>query len=191
LAQRAGRPRSPEADEAILRATIDIIAETGFEALTVEGVAARANVGRPTIYRRYRNKLELIFAAVSAISEQELLYRDTGTSRGDLRLIASTLADRLLGTELGRLWPAMIFEGNRTPELAVRYHAFNAQRREAFLTALERCVARGDLRADIDPDIVADFLAAPIFLRFLVTGEPIDTAFIDTVVDGTMRAFAP
>jgi hypothetical protein len=85
----------------------------------------------------------------------------------------------------------MIAEGNRTPELAERYHAFNAARRDAFRAALTRCVSRGDLRDDVGLDAMANFLVAPVYMSFLVTGEPLDERFIKTTVDATLRAFAP
>jgi AcrR family transcriptional regulator len=188
-ANRRGRARSVKVDRAILAAALELLAEAGVEGLTFERVAARAGVGRPTVYRRYRSKLDLLLAAVASMSDLRVLYRDTGSSWGDLHAIAAALASLLVDTQAGKLLPSMIMEGNRTPELAARYHEFNAERRATFKAAIRRCISRGDLREDIDVDVVADFLAAPIYMRFLVTGEPLDAPFIHTTVDATMRAF--
>jgi AcrR family transcriptional regulator len=190
-ANRRGRARSARVDQAILDAALELLVETGMDGLSFERVAIRAGVGKPTVYRRYDGKLDLLLAVLASLSDPQVIYRDTGTSRGDLEAIVTSLASLLVDTVGGRLLPLIIAEGNRTPELAARYHAFIAARREAFKAALARCVSRGDLRDDIGLDFVADSLAAPIYMRFLVTGEPLDARFIEITVDATLRAFAP
>lgn len=178
-------------DRAILDAAIAIVTETGIEDLTIDGVARRAGVGRPTVYRRYKGKLELLLAAVSHIARQPESYPDTGSTEGDLRVIATTFASGLSDTAAGQLMPWMIAEGNRDPERAREYHAYVTDRRGEVVNALRRGIERGDLRPDVDLEVVADFLAAPIFFRLLFTGAPADEAFIDTVVEVTLRGFGP
>jgi AcrR family transcriptional regulator len=178
-------------DQRILDATIDLFAEVGFEGLTFERVAARAGVGKPSVYRRYGSKLDLALAAITSISEHRVLYRDTGDSRNDLRAFMSDLLSIFLETATGKILPSMIAEGNRTPELAARYHGFTAERRVALKAALRRCISRGDLAETSNLDLVADFLTAPIYLRLLVTGDPLNDKFIDETVDATLRAFGP
>src|SRR5438132_7533609 len=102
-ARRPGRPRSAEADEAILEAAVDLFAEVGLEGLTVEGVAARAGVGKATIYRRYPGKVDIVVAAARRFTEGPVEAPDTGTTRGDLRELVDGLVRLLTKTPLGRV----------------------------------------------------------------------------------------
>ena len=98
---KRGRPRSTEADEAILEAAIDAFVEQGWNGLTIEGVAARAGVGKATIYRRYQSRMDLLFAAVRKLAQERDPVPDTGTLRGDLlALVASEYRERLLEVAL-------------------------------------------------------------------------------------------
>ena len=108
-----GRPRSAEADEAILDATLELFADAGLEGLTVEGVAARAGVGKATVYRRYPGKLELVVASLKASADVEAPPPDTGAVRGDLRELVDTLIARLTGTAVGRAMPMLVAEAAR------------------------------------------------------------------------------
>ncbi len=187
--RRPGRPRSAAADQAILSATIDVLAEEGFEGMSVEGVAARARVGKATIYRRYPSKVELVMAAVARVAAEHAPWQDTGTTRGDLQALARGFVVALDGTEFGRLVHAMLGATSRSPDLASSYHGFVARRRAITYEVIERGISRGDLRADTPLDLVADLIVSPIFFRVLVTGGAIDAAFADQLVDAIMRAF--
>jgi AcrR family transcriptional regulator len=108
-ARKPGRPRSAEADGAILEAAVDLFAEGGFDGLTVEGVAARANVGKATIYRRYPCKVDMVIAASRSFAlDDDDLLPDTGTTRGDLRALVGGVIAMLTTTPIGRALPSMV-----------------------------------------------------------------------------------
>ncbi len=190
-ARRPGRPRSAEADDAILAATVDILAVGGYDALTVERVAARAGVAKATVYRRYTGKVELVIAALAFVAERNLPAPDTGSTRGDLEALIDGYTHALLETPFGRLTHTMIGALQRNAHLADAYHSFVAMRRAQTGAVVERAIARGDLRADTDVDLAVDLLAAPIVHRVVVTAAPLDRPYVRALVDAFLRAFAP
>ena len=191
LVARTGRPRSAEADEAILDAALEQFAELGYDGLSVEGVAECAGVSKTTIYRRYASKTALVLAACERVCHAVSPAPDTGSLHGDLEAILANLC-RLLGTTVaGRAVPQLVSESARIPDLADAYHVFVAQRREKCRTALRRGIERGDARADLDVEAAADLVAAPVFYRHLVTGAPLDARFRRAHLDNVLRALAP
>lgn len=185
-----GRPRSLEADEAILEAAVDVFAEVGLEALTMEGVAARAGVGKNTLYRRYPNKLDLVVSAVRCYTKVGAPAPDTGTTRGDLRAIVDDLVAIVTDTPMGRMLPTLVAARARVPELDVAYSEIVADKRARSSAVVQRGIERGDLRADADVEAVVDCLVSPIFYRFLVTHAPLDARFRASVTETALRAFA-
>jgi AcrR family transcriptional regulator len=191
ITRAPGRPRSLAADEAILEATVELFAEVGLEALTVEGVAARAGVGKNTIYRRYPTKLDLVLAAVRCYTRVDAPPPDTGTTRGDVRALVDGLVAILTETPLGRMVPILVTARARIPELDAAHREIVAEKRARSAVVVERGIERGDFRADVDVDVVIDAFVSPIFYRFLVTNAPLDEPFRADVVDNVMRAFGP
>ena len=189
VTRRPGRPRSAEADVAILEAAVELFAEVGLEGLTVEGVAARAGVGKATIYRRYPGKVELVVAAARCFTQGPTEAPDTGTTRGDLRELVDGLITMLTTTPLGRALPILVAARTRIPELDLAYAEIVAEKRSRGEAVVRRGIERGELRADVDAELVIDSYASPIFYRFLITGTPLDDAFASALVDTTMRAF--
>src|ERR671910_1646939 len=173
VGREMGRPRDARADRAILETTLELIAECGVHAFRTEDVAARAGVGKGTIYRRYRSKEELVTAAVAALVREEIAVPDTGSTRGDL-LALMREAVELYGSSLpGRLMPKLIGAMGDNPELARAVRdGFVAGRRSALSEVLRRGVERGDLRPDLDLELALDVLGGPLFYRLLVTGGP-------------------
>lgn len=189
-ARRPGRPRSPEADVAILGAAVEIFAEAGLEGLTVEGVAARAGVGKATIYRRYPCKVDLVVAAARCFTQADEAPPDTGSTRGDLRALVDALIAALTTTPLGRALPILVAARTRVPELDVAYAEIVADKRGRSAAVIRRSIERGDLRADVDPEIIVDCYVGPIFYRFLITHAPLDDEFASELVEATLRAFS-
>ena len=190
-ARRPGRPRSTEADEAILEAAVDLFAEGGYDGLTVEGVAARANVGKATIYRRYPCKVDLVIAASRCFAlDDDDLAPDSGDTRTDLRALVDSLIEMVTTTPIGRALPMMVADRARIPELAEAHRALVAEKRARHRIVLQRGIDRGDLRADVDLEVVIDSYVGPIFYRFLISDAPLDAAFADTLVDSVLRAYA-
>ena len=164
-ARRPGRPRSTEADEAILEAAVDLFAEGGFDGLTVEGVAARANVGKATIYRRYPCKVDLVIAASRCFAlDDDDLAPDSGDTRTDLRALVDWLIEMVTTTPIGRVLPMMVADRARIPELAEAHRGLVAEKRARHRIVLQRGIDRGDLRADVDLEAVIDSYVGPDLL---------------------------
>ncbi len=154
-----GRPRSARSHQAMLQATLELLAEVGFEAMSIEAIAARAGVGKTTIYRRYSSKAELVADAVESIRE-EIVIPDTGSLWGDMDTLIQTAAQISLNP-LGRQTVAMIISSaSSNAEFAQIYWTKYLQpRREAFAVVLERAKARQEVKPDIDPGLVFDTMS--------------------------------
>ena len=191
-ARRApGRPRSARADEAIIEAVLDLMADgTTVEALSMEAVAARAGVGKATIYRRWPNKESLIVDAIGSLKGP--LPELTGESvREDLlTMLRSTIKGR--ASRAGRIMPCLIPELHRNPELQRQYQRIAEPRREHMREVLRRGVAEGELRADLDIEVAAALLNAPMMVQNMLNWNPaLDTAklpeqILDALLPGMM-----
>jgi AcrR family transcriptional regulator len=179
-----GRPRSAEADRAILRAAVDLLADEGYGGVTMEGVASRAGVGKATVYRRWPCKSALVVDAVTACRESGSQPPDTGSIRGDLLVFVRGFMHHLRTSDAGRVMPALVAELSRNPELAAEFReTFLQPRRAKVLEAVRRGVARGEVRSGVDAELVADGVVALLMHRFLVTGMEIDDELPERVVD--------
>jgi AcrR family transcriptional regulator len=186
-----GRPRSAEADRAILRAAVDLLADEGYGGVTMEGVAARAGVGKATVYRRWPCKSALVVDAVTTCRESGVLPPDTGSARADLLVFIRGFMDHLRTSDAGRVMPALVAELSRSPELAQAFReGFVQPRRAKVLEAVRRGVDRGEVRAGVDPELVADGVVALLLHRFLVTGMEIDDGLPERLVDMLWRGIA-
>lgn len=154
-----GRPRSAQSHQAMLQATLELLAEVGFEAMSIEAIAARAGVGKTTIYRRYNGKAELVADAIENIRE-EVLIPDTGSLWGDMDALIQNAAQISLNP-LGRQTVAMIISSAASnAEFAQIYWTKYLQpRREAFAVVLERAKARQEVKPDLDPELVFDTMS--------------------------------
>lgn len=186
-----GRPRSPEADRAILRAAVDLLADEGYGGVTMEGVAARAGVGKATVYRRWPCKSALVVDALTACRESGSQPPDTGSTRDDLLVFVRGFMHQLRTSDAGRVMPALVAELSRNPELAEEFReGFVQPRRAKVLEAVRRGVERGEVRAGVDAELVADGVVALLMHRFLVTGMEIDDDLPVRVVDVLWRGIA-
>jgi AcrR family transcriptional regulator len=186
-----GRPRSTEADAAIATAAMAVLAESGFEGVTVEAVAARAGVARSTVYRRFPGKPELLVTVLAHSCQGLVPDPDTGTVVGDLEALASGLQHALTETDLGRALPAIIAASACNPEVAAAHKAFVSQRRTVMLLAIGRGIERGEVAPDVDPDTLADLVVGPIFHRRFTGPRPVSDAWIREIVARAVRACAP
>jgi AcrR family transcriptional regulator len=182
VARGPGRPRDPELDRAILEATIDVLETDGFHNLSIDAVAARAKVGKTTIYRRWPSKAPLVVDALAhlkAPSSREI--PDDLSTRASLVRLMSDLVRRSSSAE--QLLAGLVDEMARDPELAEAVRTrLVADRRRAIYEVLERGIERGEIRPDVDVEIVADLLGGPVVIRRLLTGRPVTTRFIREVV---------
>ena len=186
-----GRPRSPDVDHAIRRAAIDLLAEESFDALTIEGVAARAGCGKATIYRRWPSKSALVVDAVAACRDAGYPPPETGSAREDLLGYVRGFMHHLRTSDAARVMPALVAELSRNPDLATAFReGFVQPRRARVVDAVRRGVQRGQVRPDVDPELVADAVVAILQHRFLVTGMDIDDDLPGRVVDMLWKGIA-
>jgi AcrR family transcriptional regulator len=183
----AGRPRSGRVHQAILQAALEEVAEHGYEGLTMEGIAARAGVGKAAVYRRWGSR-DGVLAAAAATFVRSTGVPDTGAVGTDLKWLVHGSLTVYRGLA-GRVIPGLISALAHDTELAAAVReGFVASRREAVREVVERGIQRRELRQDIDIELTLDLLMAPLFYRFLITGAAVDeevaTALVDTVLRG-------
>lgn len=174
-----GRPRSEQARVAILRSTLKMLQESGFADFTIEEVADRAAVGKATVYRWWPNKGALIADAFAGSVTPDLHFPDTGLIDQDMSRQMRQLIKVFNGAQ-GRIVSAILGAGQSDPELieAFRERFLMPRRREAYAT-LRRGIARGELRRDVDLDLLLDSLYGPIYMRFLIRHDRLTPEFVD------------
>ena len=186
-----GRPRSEKARQAILRSTLQLLAKNGFSDLTIEDVAARAGVGKATVYRWWPNKGALIADAFASSTTRHLHFPDTGTLAEDMSRQMRQLVKVFTGPR-GRIVSAILAAGQSDGELidAFRERFLKPRRREAYET-LRRAVRRGELRKNIDPDLLLDTLYGPIYMRFWIRHDRMSPSFVKRLCDLVLAGARP
>jgi AcrR family transcriptional regulator len=189
--RRPGRPRSETSHRAILEATTGILADDGWSGLTIDRVVRRARVSKATIYRRWSSKEHMVVAALSHAAPPAKRPPVDGT-RAELAALLASEIERIAGSPAGSALLALAPHMASRPTLAEHVRmGFAAPRTAALREVLRRAAARGELRADVDSDLVAEMLAGPVLVRVMAgdsTGAP-ETArrIVDTLVDGLER----
>ncbi len=184
--RRRGRPRSPAAEKAILAAALDLFAERGPDALGIEQVAARAGVGKATIYRRWHGKEDMLLDAVASLGSQ-LPVPQGRSVRADLIVILDWICKEAADPRRARLFALLQGEGARYPRLLARYvETVVSPRREVVASVLRRGVATGELREDTDIDAATTLLNGAVLAS--MSGQPqVDTRYARRVVEELMR----
>lgn len=168
--RRPGRPRSDQAHRAILDATLELVAAVGFQALSIEQVAAHAAVGKQTIYRRWHSKEALVADAIRSI-QADMPVIVTGKLRDDLITMYRTALQALQSAPFIRpLYLRLVSEYVTNPAL---FQVFLSQlvlpRFRQFVEMVEQAQARGEIRQDIDLNIATDLLIGPMLFRWIAT----------------------
>ena len=174
-----GRPRSEKARLAILQATLKLLSEAGYANFTIEEVADRAEVGKATVYRWWPDKGALIADAFAGSITHRLRFPDTGSVYTDMSRQMRQLV-KVFRSDRGRIVSAILAAGQSDKELiaAFRDRFLWPRRREAYAT-LQRGIRRGELRRDIDLDLLLDSLYGPIYMRFLIQHDRLTPQFVD------------
>lgn len=175
------RPRDPSVEPRIMAAATELLAEGGYDALTMEAVASRAGVGKPTVYRRWSTRAQLVFELDTSAAVPDPLP-DTGSLRGDLAEAAWWLAETMMGLDrkiIGDQFGEMI----TVEEFA---HKVRDRRlrpdRDRVMEIWHRAVERGEVRSDVDGADVLDDLAGALMYRILVLHEPTGRDDVDQLV---------
>lgn len=174
-----GRPRSEKARQAILRSTLQLLGQRGFSQLTIEDVADRAKVGKATVYRWWPNKGALIADAFANSTIRKLRFPDTGSLQTDLSRQMRQVV-KIFSSRQGRIVSAILAAGQTDRELiaAFRERFMWPRRRDAY-AILRRGIHRGELRKQVDLDLLLDSLYGPIYMRFLIRHDRLTNDFVD------------
>jgi AcrR family transcriptional regulator len=186
-----GRPRSAKVDEAIIEAVIDMLAGgTTAESLSMEAVAARAGVGKATIYRRWPNREALLVDAVAKIKGQ--LAELPGTSVRDDLIAVMRPSSLAAATRDANILPCLVSELHRNPELNRTYRNAMEPRREQAREVLRRGIAEGVLRADLDVEMAIAMLFGPLIAQRMLRSADATSGGveIERLVDALWPALA-
>lgn len=188
----AGRPRDPKLDDAILAATLELLADGGYAALTIEAVAARAGVGKATVYRRVRGKEQLVVDAVATLIDP--IEQVEGRSvRDELVELLEAVRRKSDSSLAGKIFPQLLGAGIDNPELICRYREqILDPRRRRFVEALQRGVDEGLVRSDVDLEHAVDLIVGPMAYRNLIrTDPPPGPELAARIVDDVLAALGP
>jgi len=178
-----GRPRDAKRDEVLRAATLAVLAEVGYRALTMDAVAKKANASKATIYRRWDSKLDLVIDSCTDLVSRNIPQPDTGSLAGDLRTFLLAFA-RVLSGPAGKAAQALVGELPHEPELAEAFrNGFLRTQRDVLRVALDRAAMRGELSGDAPKALVVELAGAALTHRLMLTGEPLDAPFVDRLVD--------
>jgi AcrR family transcriptional regulator len=182
-----GRPRGDEVRVAILRAANALLEEKGYAGFTIEGVAARCGAARTSIYRWWPSRGALAMAGFLAETAPKISYPQTDSAIADIREQMKRVA-RVYGGKVGRTIAAIVAEGQGDPEtLRAFIHGYVKPRRADAKRVLQRGVDSGELRPDLDLEVVLDALYGPITYRMLVPHSPLTPAWAAALADHVFR----
>ena len=190
ISRRPGRPRSEQAEQAIIEATLDLFAEQGFEGVCVEAVAARAGVGKATIYRRWPNKEELLLAALGSMKSPIPDLQGVSV-RDDLVAMLTVMCADKADPRKGRRYALLLGEGQKYPRLMKRYkETVIGPRHDAIREVIRRGIATGELRADTDVEIALLALTGTVLAKEKAADGSLNGEFAARIVDELLLGLA-
>lgn len=182
-----GRPRDPETDERITTAAAELMLLRGFDRTTVDDVAARAGVGKATVYRRWPSKEDLAVAAMETLYTAEFPEPDTGSIHTDLAASYGAVLTFVNTPQGAAFLRSSIAESVRDDRIAALYRASSERREEYSRATFERGIARGEVRPDIDVESAVQWLGGLLAIR-AVTHRPMPTVEdTEALVEFTLR----
>lgn len=179
-------PRVERSRQLILRASLDELGEVGYGAFTIESVAARAGVGKSTIYRHWSDKTALIADAFQTFHEQHGPDLESGSPRDRVERIVHHVADVVSGSIFSSCIPALIDGAERDRELRKFHYRFQKQARQPLIDVIAQGVAAGDFPSHVDPELAALALLGAIFFRRLMTSAPFEPERAKDLVDALL-----
>ena len=188
-ASKLGRKRDHTRDPEILDAALEVLAETGYDGMTIDMVAARAKAGKATMYRRWPSKSDLVIDAVACMKNSDIDFDrlpDTGTLRGDLIAMMKAPSIKDSATKL-KIMAGLVSMLTRNPELADAANTAMVEPRAAvnriFFT---RAIERGEISPDCDIEMLSLVSASMVAYRALILRKPVDRAFLISIIDGVL-----
>jgi TetR/AcrR family transcriptional regulator, regulator of autoinduction and epiphytic fitness len=176
-------PRIERSRMVILEAAVEELAAEGYGGVTVESVAARAGVGKSTIYRHWRDKLDLIADAFETFHEQMVPDLSDRSAREAVELLIGHVAEVVVDSTFSRCIPALIEGAERDSRVREFHHRYSVERRQALVDLIARGVNDGEFRAGLDPELATVALLGVLFYRRLMTREPFDPASAGELVE--------
>jgi AcrR family transcriptional regulator len=171
---RPGRKRSEQSRLAILAATLELVAEAGYGALTVEGIAARSGVGKQTIYRWWPSKADVLLDALATKADLQVPIPDEGTFRADLAGFLGSTFELGEKSQVADTLRALMAQAQIDPEFGKRFREdFLFRRRDALGKIVDRARERGELPAGVSSGTVIDVVFGTLWYRLLATREPV------------------
>jgi AcrR family transcriptional regulator len=186
---RKGRPRSDQAHRRILDAARELLSESGFSGFRLEHVAARAGVGKATIYRRWGSKEALAQELLAELAAPHIAVADSENTREELLAAVVNPMRAVTDTPFGPVIRALLSQIAVNPTLGDPFRATVVQaRRREVARVIARGIARGDLRPDADAELATELLVGPVYFRLMFGGE-LTTDFANRVVDNVLRGY--
>ncbi|MFI5955091.1 TetR/AcrR family transcriptional regulator [Cryptosporangium sp. NPDC051539] len=184
----AGRKRSEESRVAILAATVGLVREAGYGQLTIEGIAARAGVGKQTIYRWWPSRADVLFEALATHADLEITTTDHGSYRADLRAFLGETFALAEASGIAEILRSLMAEAQLDAAFGARFRdAFLARRRGALRRILDRAAERGDLPAQPPPELAVEVVFGVLWYRVLATREPMNPSLADDLTTLLIR----
>jgi AcrR family transcriptional regulator len=191
LARRAGRPRSEQARHAVLQACTELLQEGGLRDMTTDRISARSGVSKATIYKWWPNKYVVAVEAFLSQMYAESPDPDTGSAAEDFRDAVRGMM-RFYASPSGRIFAQLVAEAQNDPKVAAELRdRLIASRRKLVRAIWDRGVERGELRAEVDPEVAIDLFFGPAMYRLVAGHAPLDEAAADEIVRAALRGLAP
>lgn len=179
-------PRIERSRQVILAAALAELGEIGYGGFAIESVAARAGVGKSTIYRHWPDKLALIADAFQTLHQEGGPDLSGGSARAKLARILAHVAEVVTSSPFGTCLPAMIDAAERDPALRDFHYRFQSEARKPTVALIASGIASGEFPADRDPELAAQALLGALFFRRLMTNTPFNPAEADALLDTVM-----
>ncbi len=190
--QSVARPRSEEARQAALTATVDLMLDSGVESVTFDDVAARSGVAKTTLYRHFGSKQSMVVEAAGSCFET-VPTPDTGVLLQDLSILFDQKRHSASHRRLTELFPMLIAAGDRDPELRALLQRQHEERRRPTRTVLQLAQLRGEISRDLDLEVAVSMVLGPFTIRKLIDRQEVTDEFADRVLQevvGVLRATA-
>ncbi len=182
--------RSARVREAVLNATLETLAELGFEGLTFSEIGRRAGVHGTSVQRRWGSRENLLLEAIANFANATITVPNTGSLRADLFGFSRSLSDYFSTPAGAAILKALVADTEHDRAFALNRTAFVRMRHEATAAIIQRARERGELRPGVDDDTALALLVGPIYVRLLITRQPMDDDFIERVTDALMKGLA-
>jgi AcrR family transcriptional regulator len=184
-------PRIERSRMVIRQAALDELGEVGYGAFTIESVATRARVGKSTIYRHWRDKLDLIADAFESAHEQMAPGVETGPARDRVTRLVRHVAEVVIDSTFSRCIPALIEGAERDRRLREFHHRYSATRRQSLTGIITEGIADGEFAAGTDPELAAIALLGAVFYGRLMSAEQFDPARASDLVSAVLPPVRP